>query len=153
MVGKDGSIILGIDAGLPIGIETPVTALGSLPSVRFKIGAKCGDMLTKVLTGKICLTRTDRKLIEEIFILEKGRETINPVCGKGQKETMVWFESVARWVAPAQPKACKGGMKKIWLTITDRKLTEEILKECEAMNPVCGKGQKKTAVWFESGTK
>jgi hypothetical protein len=56
-------------------------------------------------------------------------------------------------VAPAQPKVFKGGKKKICLTITDRKLTEEILKECEAMNPVFRKGQKETMVWFESVAK
>jgi hypothetical protein len=53
MAGKDGSIILDIDAGLPIGIETPVTALGSLLSGRFKASPRFGDIRTKESEGNL----------------------------------------------------------------------------------------------------
>jgi hypothetical protein len=53
MGGKHGIMILGIDAGLPIGIALPVTALASLLSGRFKIGARREDIQTRECEGNM----------------------------------------------------------------------------------------------------
>jgi hypothetical protein len=46
-------MILDIDVELPIGIALPVTALGSLLSGRFKIGARFGDIQTRESEGNM----------------------------------------------------------------------------------------------------
>jgi hypothetical protein len=79
MVGKGGNIILGIDAGLPIGIEKQATVLGSLPSDQFKAETNFGDMGTKAFAGNKVNLFNDKEVLTRTLAPDRERKVSNLV--------------------------------------------------------------------------